>query len=34
MPNPIWFRNFYYEIERQRGLDFLEDLASPGEFHA
>jgi predicted glycogen debranching enzyme len=30
---PIWFRNFYYEIEQQRGLDFLEDLASPGEFH-
>lgn len=31
---PLWFRNFYYEVEEQRGLDFLEDLASPGEFHA
>lgn len=28
-----WFRNFNYEQERQRGLDFREDLASPGEFH-
>ena len=32
-PQAKWFRRFYYEIERQRGLDFLEDLASPGEFH-
>lgn len=29
---PMWFRNFLYEWERSRGLDFLEDLASPGEF--
>lgn len=29
---PIWFRNFLYEWERARGLDDLEDLASPGEF--
>ncbi len=27
-----WYRNFLYEEERARGLDFLEDLASPGEF--
>lgn len=31
--NPQWFRSFYYHVEQQRGLDFLEDLASPGEFH-
>jgi len=30
---PLWFRSFYYEAEQERGLDFLEDLASPGEFH-
>ena len=30
---PRWFRNYYYHAEQQRGLDFLEDLASPGEFH-
>ena len=30
---PIWFRNFLYEVEAERGLDCLEDLASPGELH-
>jgi len=29
---PDWYRRFLYEEERQRGLDFLEDLASPGLF--
>jgi predicted glycogen debranching enzyme len=29
---PEWFRGFVYEEERSRGLDFLEDLASPGVF--
>jgi len=29
---PDWFRNFLYEAERTRGLDALEDLASPGIF--
>lgn len=29
---PEWFRNFLYRQERERGLDFSEDLASPGEF--
>jgi predicted glycogen debranching enzyme len=29
---PEWFRNFLYEEERARGLDHLEDLASPGMF--
>ena len=29
---PLWFRNFLYTAERERGLDCLEDLASPGEF--
>ncbi len=27
---PLWFRNFRYDEERARGLDFVEDLASPG----
>ncbi len=27
---PEWFRNFVYAEERARGLDFAEDLASPG----
>jgi glycogen debranching enzyme len=29
--DPSWYRNFLYEAERERGLDFAEDLASPGE---
>jgi predicted glycogen debranching enzyme len=29
--DPTWYRNFLYEVERERGLDFSEDLASPGE---
>jgi predicted glycogen debranching enzyme len=29
---PDWYRNFVYEEERNRGLDFTEDLASPGIF--
>ena len=28
---PLWFRNFTYTEEKARGLDFVEDLASPGE---
>ena len=27
---PDWYRSFLYEEERQRGLDHVEDLASPG----
>ncbi len=27
---PTWYRGFRYEAERERGLDFVEDLASPG----
>ena len=27
-----WYRGFLYEEERVRGLDCVEDLASPGEF--
>jgi predicted glycogen debranching enzyme len=27
---PIWYRNFRHDAERERGLDFVEDLASPG----
>ncbi len=27
---PLWYRGFRYDEERARGLDFAEDLASPG----
>ncbi len=27
---PLWYRNFLYEEEHSRGLDDIEDLASPG----
>ncbi len=27
---PNWYRNFVYEEEKDRGLDFKEDLATPG----
>jgi predicted glycogen debranching enzyme len=30
--SPTWYRNFCYSEERARGLDFTEDLASPGLF--
>ncbi|MFM0324642.1 amylo-alpha-1,6-glucosidase [Caballeronia glebae] len=29
---PDWYRNFCYVRERERGLDFTEDLATPGVF--
>jgi predicted glycogen debranching enzyme len=29
--DPLWFQNFAYLEERERGLDDVEDLASPGE---
>jgi predicted glycogen debranching enzyme len=29
---PLWYRNFLYAEEAARGLDHLEDLASPGAF--
>ncbi len=29
---PDWYRQFLYEKERERGMDYLEDLASPGLF--
>jgi predicted glycogen debranching enzyme len=29
---PTWYRNFRYEQELERGLNFTEDLASPGVF--
>jgi predicted glycogen debranching enzyme len=29
---PTWYRNFLYVAERDRGLDCVEDLASPGRF--
>jgi len=30
---PEWYRNFLYARERERGLDDVEDLASPGTFN-
>ncbi|WP_417730736.1 amylo-alpha-1,6-glucosidase [Rosistilla oblonga] len=30
---PDWYHGFLYTAERERGLDDLEDLATPGEFH-
>ncbi len=29
---PVWYRNFLYERERDRGLDDTEDLMAPGIF--
>ena len=29
---PLWYRNFLYTAERDRGLEDTEDLASPGVF--
>jgi predicted glycogen debranching enzyme len=31
---PDWYRSFLYEEERARGLDCIEDLASPGIFRS
>jgi glycogen debranching enzyme len=28
-----WYRNFEYEAERERGLDFAEDLFNPCVFY-
>ena len=33
-PEPVWYRNFLYDLERARGLDDTEDLAAPGVFTA
>jgi len=30
--NPLWFRQFLYTQEAERGLDCCEDLASPGSY--
>ena len=30
--DPQWYRNVQYDEERARGLDFVEDVASPGVF--
>jgi predicted glycogen debranching enzyme len=29
---PVWYRDFFYSCESERGLDCTEDLASPGLF--
>lgn len=31
-PNPLWFENFFYAEEQNRGYDCREDLFSPGYF--
>jgi len=31
-PWPDWYYNFEYEVEEERGLDFHEDLYTPGEY--
>ena len=33
VPSPDWWRSFDHAVERERGLDDREDLATPGEFH-
>jgi len=30
--SPEWYRQFFYSVEEERGLDATEDLASPGVF--
>jgi len=30
--DPLWYYQFYYTLEAERGLDSAEDLASPGVF--
>lgn len=30
--DPLWYRQFEYSLEQARGLDSLEDLASPGDW--
>ncbi|MHB1845336.1 MAG: amylo-alpha-1,6-glucosidase, partial [Deltaproteobacteria bacterium] len=30
--HPDWYRQFRYDVERQRGLDFVEDCLAPGTF--
>ena len=32
LSQPDWYRNFLYREEQTRGLDAIEDLASPGVF--
>lgn len=29
----VWYRNFEYDVERERGLDYLEDLFNPYVLH-
>ena len=29
---PTWYRNFLYDLEQERGLDCVEDLAAPGRY--
>jgi predicted glycogen debranching enzyme len=31
-PSPVWYRNFEYPMERDRGFEYREDLFSPGVF--
>ncbi|MFB3925768.1 MAG: amylo-alpha-1,6-glucosidase [Syntrophales bacterium] len=31
-PSPVWYRNFEYIVEAERGFDYREDLFQPGVF--
>ena len=31
-PGPDWYKNFEYEVEKERGYDYVEDLFCPGIF--
>ena len=30
LPSPVWYRNFIYEEEKNRGYEWMEDLLMPG----
>ncbi|MGZ3597062.1 MAG: amylo-alpha-1,6-glucosidase, partial [Syntrophales bacterium] len=32
LPSPVWYNNFEYKIEKERGFDWHEDLFCPGIF--
>jgi len=32
LPSPVWYNHFEYEMERERGYDWQEDLFMPGIF--
>ncbi len=32
LPDGLWYYRFRYPVEQERGLDYMEDLYSPGQF--